>query len=144
MRQPAVGHRIRLRGPWNIARGTESGEEFATAEVCQHPEGWPVFVQNVAGRVRLSRRFHAPTNVAADELVFVVLTGVCGNGEVFVNGTLIGRFAAERIAWEFLIPFELPFANELSIVVSYSTPSAAQPRVGVYDVVALEIRTAEA
>lgn len=140
---PAAGHRIRLRGPWKIEQGLGPDREFGSAEVRKHPDEWPDIIQSGCERVRMSRVFHAPTNVDADETVFVVLTGVCGEGTVCLNGRQIGQFTAEQSSWKFAIPFELPFQNELSITVTYPQPSAAQTPVGVYDVVALEIRPSD-
>lgn len=140
---PVAGHRIRLRGPWKIERTTGSDQRFGSAEVQKHPEEWPDIFTKDGGQVRLSRVFHAPSNVDAKETVFVMLTGVYGEGTVCLNGHQIGRFTAEQTAWEFAIPAALPFQNELSITIAYPTPSAAQSKVGVYDVVALEIRSSE-
>lgn len=141
---PVAGHRIRLRGPWTIERTTGSDQQFGSAEVRKHPEEWPDIFAMDGGQVRLSRVFHAPTNVGAEETLFVVLTGVRGEGTVCLNGAQLGRFTLEHATWEFAVPFELPFQNELLITVSYPAPSAAQTQVGIYDVIALEIRPADA
>lgn len=88
----------------------------------------------------MTRAFHAPSHVDDRETVFVVLTGVRGDGHVWLNGRTLGRFAQPQSIWEFAIPFALPFSNELTIDVTFPSPTNATPLVGVYDVVALDIR----
>ena len=73
--------------------------------------------------------------------MFVVLTGVQGSGEVRLNGQPLGIFGETQSQWEFPVPRPLPFSNELAITVTFAAPTAAAPQVGLYDVVALEIRS---
>ncbi len=137
MTTTGTGHRIRLRGPWNYAWIDAAGNVGAT-ETRKHPDGWAAFIGEKSGRVRLTRTFHAPTNLDDTEQVFVVLTGVNGTGEVLLNGQHLGDIPPHN-ACEFAAPLPLPFSNELTIDVSF----AASAPTGLYDVVALEIRKSE-
>jgi hypothetical protein len=133
-----AGHRIRLRGPWNYAWIDAAGH-IGAAETRKHPDDWATFIGDRSGRVRLTRTFHAPTNLDETEQVFVVLTGVHGAGTVLLNGQSLGDIPPHQNACEFAVPLPLPFSNELTIDVSFA---AAAP-TGLYDVVTLEIRRSE-
>jgi hypothetical protein len=134
-----AGHRIRLRGPWKFAWVDDNGR-VGSVEVRKHPDDWEDFTDAKAGRIRLSRTFHAPTNVEDTEQIFVVLTGVRGEGDVSLNGQSLGHFTPSQRTCEFPLPGPLPFSNELTITVSFDAATPTEPQVGVYDVVELEIR----
>lgn len=133
---PAV-HRIRLRGPWQFAR--LDGREPSTGTF-QHPEEWKQTVGDQGGSLELRRKFHAPSNLDDDEDVFLVLTGVRGDGQVNLNGTTIGEFTSAQTVWEFLLPRPLPRFNQLTISISFPPATSDLFQTGLYDVVLLEIR----
>jgi hypothetical protein len=138
--QAAAPHRIHLRGPWQAAWCDENGHPLSAPIRLRHPDNWPAFVANRAGRVLLERTFHAPTNLEPHESVFVVLTGVRGEGEVRLNGQSLGKFDDRNLAYEFAVPLPLPFSNSLVIQVAFPASASDRPDVGVYGAVALEIR----
>lgn len=119
-----------------IDAGTEGGPPVRK----KHPDDWPGFVGARGGGVELTRTFSAPSNLDADEGVFVVLTGVLGTGTIRLNDVVIGTFTEERRSWEFAIPQPMPFFNVLTITVRFPPPTAAVPQVGVNGDVVLEIR----
>ena len=106
----------------------------------QHPEDWPHVVGKRIGTLKLTRRFHAPTNLDADEEVFVVLSGVFGAGDVTLNGQPLGAFDLTETTWEFRLPHDLPRFNELAVVLTWPERTSESHPTGLYDVVLLEIR----
>ena len=135
------GHRIRLRGPWTFQWLDDAGNPLGVTGTLRHPADWPHVVGIRSGRMQLTRNFHAPSNLDPDEGVFVVLTGVQGDGAVRLNGKLLGIFGRLQTACEFPCPLPLPFSNVLTIVVSFPAATDVSPDVGLFGTVELEIRT---
>ena len=99
----AEPHIIRLRGPWELeplARFVAGvGDEFRE-ETHYLPPGGKVSVPgdwgellgpDFIGRVRYTRRFNCPTNLASDERVWLALDGVDSRADVALNGRPIGQ-----------------------------------------------------
>ena len=63
-------HRIRLRGPWLLEPTSPSETPARTVRL---PIRWGELVESGASRVRLSRRFHSPTNLGPEDQVSVVV-----------------------------------------------------------------------
>ena len=120
-----AGHRIRLRGPWTFVWLDEAGLQVGTPARKQHPVDWPEFTRGQSGTVRLTRTFHAPSNLDPDESVSVIVTGVRGHGEVRLNGELLGTFTADQSDCDFPLPLPLPFSNTLGITVSFAPGGGA-------------------
>ena len=116
-----AGHRIRLRGPWTFVWLDEAGLQVGTPARKQHPVDWPEFTRGQSGTVRLTRTFHAPSNLDPDESVSVIVTGVRGHGEVRLNGELLGTFTADQSDCDFPLPLPLPFGRGAIFV----TPAVA-------------------
>lgn len=135
------GHRIRLRGPWMYHWLDAEGRPAGADAALRHPEDWPQRAGLLAGRMELTRNFHAPSNLDPHEAVFVVLTGVQGSGEVRLNGQPLGSFGRQESACEFACPLPLPFFNVLTIDVSFPAATDVSPQIGLYGVVELQIRT---
>lgn len=106
----------------------------------RHPDDWPAVVEGRAGRMSLTRTFHAPTNLETSDELFLVLTEVHGRGDVRLNGRNLGCFHEEQSCWVYRLPRPLPRFNTLEIRVAYPQPTETQAQVGVSGVVALEIR----
>ncbi len=88
-------HRINLKGPWEYewVDGVVEGEpEFGFAKTgrVKMPTDWLLVFGTATGTVRFRRRFHRPTNLAADERVWIAFAAVGGVGTVAVNGATIG------------------------------------------------------
>lgn len=107
-----MSHSIRLRGPWEFevmgrwVRG-EGGEWRLEREGL--PAGGKVEMpgsfgavlgEDFFGRVRLRRRFHAPTGLGEGSLVWLVVESVEGEAEVMVNGVAMGRIVGRSAAGE--------------------------------------------
>ena len=89
-------HRIRLRGPWQFTWRNREDQSPDSCGTMQHPDDWRRIVGSRSGVLELTRRFHAPTNLDADETVCLLLTGVFGSGDVRLNNEEIGRFVRNR------------------------------------------------
>src|SRR5205823_5242849 len=85
-----------------------------------------------AGRVRFRRRFGCPTNVDADERVWLTCAGVADLAEVALNGNALGGPAGPG-AFEFEVTDLLRPRNELVLVVE------GGPGGGPWGEVALEV-----
>src|SRR5262245_17267846 len=94
-----VTHRIRLKGPWEyqwVASDDASPIESSTAVGrVKMPSDWQSTFGDRAGTVRFRRRFHRPTNLEPHERVSIAFDGIGGSGQVWLNGTTLGTFAAE-------------------------------------------------
>jgi hypothetical protein len=133
-------HRIRLRGPWRFVGLDPDGRPEGEPMTFRHPDDWPQIVQGRSGRFELTRVFHSPTNLDEATSVVLALTGVRGVGEARLNECVIGRFDETKTSWEFPLPLPLPFTNTLTIALSLP-PATKGAEVGVFGVVALEIRS---
>ncbi len=95
-------HVIRLRGPWEcqpLARyslapdGTvvETASDLAGASREKLPADWAdTLGHDFRGRVRYTRRFNRPTNLAAGERVWLVVEGVDARGRLALDGQDLG------------------------------------------------------
>ncbi len=117
-------HRIRLRGPWLLvpdagtdAGGlteTETGTETA-ARTVRLPAPRGELVDGGAGRVRLSRRFHCPTNLGPDDRVSVVVHELPDGADVCLNGTRLARQSSDVAADSVFATSRLEPTNLLSV-----------------------------
>jgi len=125
-------HRIRLAGPWERVWIFPTGHPGGTVQM---PCDWTTACGAVAGRVRFTRRFHRPTNLEQHERVWLVTSGVGGNGLLTLNGAPLGELAAP---WEWnLTNFLKPF-NELAIEIAFVPAPGVTG--GLYAPFFLEIR----
>lgn len=85
-------HRIRLREPWEC--------ETRRDGVC-----W-------------RRRFNRPTGLGSRERVSLVVERLAGNGEVRLNGALLGRLEPADAAARFDVTDRLEPHNEVMLLVS--------------------------
>jgi uncharacterized protein with NRDE domain len=145
-------YRFFLRGPWQsepLARverdetGTLvwSGSELPAAGMIRLPASWQDVFGNFRGRVRFLRRFHPPTNVEADDRLFVVLDGIGGEGIVWLNGRFLGKTSARGSSTSLEVTGTLRTNNELEIDLEYADFSDDPGPGGLFAPVALEIRS---
>ena len=135
-------HTIRLRGPWELRpllsesqqRDQLPGGEprgFAADAITQQlPANWDAVLPGFRGTVRYTRRFGKPTNLEAQERVWLVVNDVAGSVTVILNG--------EKVPDTFFdITDRLRERNLLQIDVTQMDPG--QP-AGLVGEVRLEIR----
>jgi hypothetical protein len=159
-------HRIRLVGPWQyrwqaaVIDGTDdetrsqigdSDEEPGKPSAANFPEvvegtvkmpcDWQSVFGLAGGCAAFSRRFHRPSNLESHERVFIVLTGVAGEGTISLNGERLAPIPANVSAVETDVTNHLQAFNLLELFLCFS-PSADLPtRGGLYEAVTLEIRS---
>ncbi len=88
-------HRIRLRGPWLLEPTPPAETPSRTVRL---PGGWSDLLGAGVRRVRLSRRFHSPTNLGPDDEVSLVVKKLPEGAHVCLNGANLAaqaRHAAE-------------------------------------------------
>jgi beta-galactosidase/beta-glucuronidase len=145
-------YRFFLRGPWQsipLARversenGTLvwSGIDLPAAATIRLPASWQDVFGNFRGRVRFRRCFHPPTNVEADDRLFIVFDAIGGDGLVRLNGSFLGKTAAHGSRTNLEVTGRLRANNELEIDVEYAGFDAAPQVGGLFAPVALEIRS---
>ncbi len=117
-------HRIRLRGPWLLepdactetATGSETEARTETgARTVRLPASRDELVDAGARRVRLSRRFHCPTNLGPDDRVSVVVHDLPDGADVCLNGARLGRQASDIAADSVFATSPLEPTNLLSV-----------------------------
>jgi hypothetical protein len=145
-------YRFFLRGPWQsepLARverdesGTLvwSGSELPATATVRLPASWQDVFGKFRGRVRFRRRFHPPTNVEADDRLFIVLDGIGGEGIVWLNGRFLGKTSAQGSSTSLKVTGKLRANNELEIDLEYADFSGDPGLGGLFAPVVLEIRS---
>lgn len=146
-------HVIRLRGNWSLnAFARPEGEPTRVDEPAQYLSHLGA---NFRGRVRLTRRFHAPTGITANDIVAVTFEHQGVAGSVLLDGIPLAAFdslaAAQPILFsrdirgqlapshELAIEIEMPTPLDLVSPQGHSEPALTSPVVGT---VRLEIRSA--
>ncbi|MBI3864028.1 MAG: NRDE family protein [Planctomycetia bacterium] len=143
-------YRILLRGPWQsepLSRATLNPDgTVAWSQLDLPPHGTvrlPAFWQELfgafRGRVRFRRKFHPPSNIAAEDRLAIVFTVVGGGGEVALNGSPLGRIEPGSAATRFDVTGRLMTNNDLSVDLEFIDFSPAPPPGGLFTPVALEI-----
>lgn len=147
-------HRMHLRGPWQFewlsARpgavdadlAQESPSTSASGRV-KMPATWQSLFGRVSGRARFRRRFHRPTNLDANERVWIVFDGIGGSGHVLINGERLGQFDDGQSSLEFDVTGRLSASNELVVEIEHNADVADAPPGGLWGPVAIEIRSDE-
>jgi beta-mannosidase len=130
-------HRIRLRGPWECEPLSRLGPgELPPPRTMTLPCRWDAGgLTDFAGRVRYRRRFGTPTNLGADECVWLTFEGADSRAEAWLNGERLGEHSGEG-AFDFAISQLLISRNELVVEVESENTSG-----GLWGEVALEIRS---
>lgn len=122
-------HRIHLRGPWQYEWVSGSPAPNPPAGTVRLPSDWRSRFGPVAGRVRLRRRFHRPTNLAAEDRVLLVLSNLGDESAIQLNGQMLAPTLASYDALSFDITPFLETTNELLIEMRVGSSATAQPRV---------------
>jgi hypothetical protein len=148
-------HRIRLRGPWKLEwldstaedrtiihageRDSSSGKEESGATQAVHlPTKWSAIFSRQSGRVRLTRRFHKPTNLGPDEVVAIVFAALPFQATVSLNGRALIAATRTRERSRFEVTPLLQAGNELVIEMEIDRATVPEPSADWGDV-ALEI-----
>lgn len=131
-------HRIRLRGPWDCEPlSSADGGPVPQARRMTLPCRWDAGgLLDFAGRVRYTRRFGMPTNLSAEESVWLVFEGVEGSANVSLNGTALGSHGHDEEPFGFEVTPLLKARNELQVDVESRSSSG-----GIWGEVVLEIRS---
>ncbi len=111
-------HRIRLRGPWLLEHETSSETAARTVRL---PASRDELVDAGARRVRLSRRFHCPTNLGPHDRVSVVVQDLPLGADVCLNGARLGRQTSEIPAHSIFATSRLEPTNLLSVELDAGT-----------------------
>lgn len=106
-------HQIRLRGPWEFF---SSDAIDGAPERIDLPDEWER-LSEIAGPVRLRRRFHRPTGLDASHRLKVRIPTGADDCGVEVNGRPIDRNPDERESAVWLLP-ELELSNVLVLTLS--------------------------
>jgi beta-galactosidase/beta-glucuronidase len=130
-------HVIRLRGPWELQpleRDVPAGDgmQHAAAPLpssCRVtvPGDWRESLGgDFCGRARYQRRFNRPTNLTADQRVWLVLEAVDYQADVAINGHALGTMRDSQPA-RFDITATLEPSNLLTVDVSLPAAVFADP-----------------
>jgi len=142
-------HRIQLRGPWEfepLARAElDSAAKIVWTSINlpvagrgQMPASWQSLLGDFRGRVLFRRKFHRPTNLGPDEIVWLEFAGVGGTGTVRVNGRNVGSLMNAIPPQRFDVTALLAGNDELSVELEFRS---LNPQItgGLYGSVTLEI-----
>lgn len=130
-------HRIHLRGPWDVTGPWPDPTESGKIRSITMPQRWQALFGSNIGTATFSRWFHQPTNLAQEDRLAIILTGVAGHGETWLNDQSLGKFSARGEAVRLPMQLgQLQLRNRLRIELSCS---ADQSPGGLYDAVAIEI-----
>ncbi|AMV16269.1 hypothetical protein [Planctomyces sp. SH-PL14] len=108
-------HQIRLRGPWEFF--SSDAVDGAPARI-DLPEEWER-LSELAGPVRLRRRFHRPTGLDAKQQLKVRVPGSADGCGIEVNGRPVDRSPHEQESVVWTLP-PLEASNVLVIMLSGS------------------------
>ena len=123
-------HRIRLHGPWLIRPHLpDVPPGRMTIPATLHDGGFADY----AGRVSLHRHFGRPTNLDAQEQVWLVFEELISLEAILLNGKQLSK---PNTPIEFDITGDLQDRNEVEVVLN-----ATNDRCGILGNVQLEIRS---
>ncbi|MBA3314901.1 MAG: hypothetical protein M3552_17105 [Planctomycetota bacterium] len=107
-------HRIRLRGPWNVFRASEKAVDDAECHVqtLSFPVTWREACGARIGRLRLRRRFGCPTDLGAEEIVWLEVFS-SADGQAVLNQISLGNLS--RTTQRFDVTSQLRDGNQLDI-----------------------------
>jgi hypothetical protein len=128
-------HRLRLRGPWECEplRRRPPGTLPPPRRVTL-PGRWVDFgLTDFAGSVRFRRRFGCPTNVDADERVWLTGAGVTDRAEAILNGVSLEVGVGPT-------PFEVEVTGLLQVRNELVLDVEGGPDGGPWGEIALEVR----
>lgn len=139
MKESRLPHQIRLRGPWTAYGPGAAAPESAPA-TAHLPADWRTLFGERAGRARFVRRFNRPTNLDADERVWIVLSDVGGPVTLRVNGEPVEPVpAVDPSKSNFDITSRLQPHNELEIEIEFDPSADPAAPGGLWRPVTIEI-----
>ena len=129
-------HRIRLRGPWECEPlASFSGQPIPPPRRVTLPCRWcEGGLSEIAGRVRLRRRFGCPSNLDSSERVWLTFAGLESNAAISLNEQALDTPPAAANGLELDVTDLLGMRNEL--IVEVDRPSTDE----LWGEVALEVR----
>jgi beta-galactosidase/beta-glucuronidase len=136
-------HRIHLKGPWQCEWLSPTDVPAASIQRVKMPIDWRSVFGEQAGRVVLRRKFHKPTNLDADETVFVVFDGISGRGDVRLDDQILGPVEETVTTLSFEITALLQPTNELLVELDFDPHRNPDTDGGLWGPVAIEIRSTE-
>src|SRR5437868_4647688 len=112
-------HVIRLRGPWSL-KVLERDPPAPPAPPTEHkvavPGDWAETLgAGFCGSVRYTRRFNRPTNLEAQERVWLVVAGVDHQASVTLNGRPLGTAGSPNSPARFDVTADLTAYNLLVV-----------------------------
>lgn len=133
------GHTIRLLGPWQVAwTSAVESLDFTPPATVKVPFEWGQIFGTHAGHVRLTRRFHCPTNLDPEEHVWLVFHGLGGTAHISLNGRTLGTITPPIRTARYDITDNLLSRNELTVDLQYNPITDSHP-AGLFDLVTLTI-----
>ena len=139
-------YRMNLKGPWQYAwlTGPTPAEaliaspQLLTDSRVRMPAEWQSSFGVVAGKLRLSRRFHRPTNLTDLDRVHIGFAGVGGSATISLNDQPIGGVRNNEQPVSFDVTALLELSNVLTVDLTYD-PQQDGPRGGLWAPVSIEI-----
>jgi hypothetical protein len=133
-------HRIQLRGPWQLDWPSGEGK---SAQKIRLPAEWNELFSGRSGRVRLTRKFHRPTNLGTSEQVDLLFEQWPGAWIVSLNHHRVGevRDASSESPGRITITALLESTNVLAAETQIEQSVDPVVRRGLMGKVALEIRS---
>lgn len=126
-------HRIRLHGPWGVTpTGPDAPAGRMTIPGTLRDGGWERF----AGQVTFLRRFGRPTNLDADERVWLVFEQITGPARAWLHQNLLGTIDGTA---RFDVTALLAERNDLQVEID-----AVDDQCGIVGDVLLEIKASGA
>ena len=132
-----AAHRIRLDGPWELE--WTSGQTTPPRRI-RLPADWNELFASGGGSVRLSRRFHEPTNLGPGDEVALVFENWPGTWVVTINQRSLGDLR-DSIPVRIAISPLLQPANVLTLEGRFEEKAGSQAARDRSGQVALEIHS---
>lgn len=126
-------HEINLRGPWQYqVLETARGTPAALSGRISLPASWAETLgADFRGRVKYTRSFAAPTNIAAQERVWLLIDGVDHTGVISLNGVELARLEGYLSHTSLDVTDRLKPRNELVVEIALpEDPEGKLPRCG--------------
>lgn len=137
---------MNLKGPWKyewLSYANDNATEHVQSGTAKMPQGWQSLFGNRSGRVQFSRVFHQPSNLDANEQVYVVFDGVGGDVVVSVNGVNLGSKSNPSAPFGFDVTPLLRPTNKLVATIDFKVDDGNDQPGGLWAPVGIEIRKAD-
>lgn len=131
-------HRIRLQGPWEL-QWIESAD--GASRKVRLPAPREELFAGRSGRVRLTRRFHRPTNLEPHDIVTVTFDDVCVNPSLTINDSSVSAVSESSSSARFAVTELLRPVNTLTFEVDIEPLAVDVPTRDRWGKVSLEIQS---